>query len=245
MSPTGTAVAMGAREVVRQPVLVALFVFLPAYLVGVFTIVVPDTGVTIQLSSGPEISTTLGDVVPAVMAPLAAALLGGIAGLLLVQSMSVADRRLLVVGYRARQLVVARLALLSMIGLVASVAAVAAMRLAFAPASLGWFVVATVLAALIYATSGMIIGALFNRLIGIYLILFGSFIDLFLFQNPIASDAPVGAAFTPGRHPLDAAMDAAFGDDVPYTSLASGFGVLTMLVVVAVWVIRRSATSAS
>lgn len=80
---------------------------------------------TIQLSSGPEISTTLGDVVPAVMAPLAAALLGGIAGLLLVQSMSPADHRLLVAGYSARQLVVARLALLSTIGLVASVAAVA------------------------------------------------------------------------------------------------------------------------
>lgn len=244
MNRSRTALVMGTREIARQPVLVALLVLLPAYLVGVFTIVIPETNVTIELSTGTAITTTLRHVLPAVMAPLAAALLGGVADLFLIQSTAPADHRLAVVGYRTRELVLARLALLSIISLVATVAAVAAMRLALAPASLGWFIAATVLAALSYATTGMIIGALLNRLIGIYVILFGSLIDLFLFQNPLATDAPTGASFTPGHHPLEAAVDAAFSTNVPSTPLLSGLGVLALLVAVAARIIRRSTTSA-
>jgi hypothetical protein len=59
-----------------------------------------------------------------------------------------------------------------------------------------------------------------DRLAGVYLILFGSMIDLFVFQNPLATDPPDAAILLPGHYPLQVVMMAGFTDSVTLEPLA-------------------------
>jgi hypothetical protein len=112
VSRIATAVGMDAREIRRMPVLLALLVFLPAYLVGIFTYVAPPTQVAFELAGGETVRVSLTEAFPAFTTPMVAALLSGIAGLFLMQSATDADSRLVIDGYRPHEVVLARLALL-------------------------------------------------------------------------------------------------------------------------------------
>lgn len=239
MSRIRVAAAMGARELVRQPVLVVLLVALPAYLVGVFTFVAPQTSTSFQTSDGTSVTAPLSELLPVVTAPMAAALLGGIVGLFLVQLTADADRRLVVVGYRPAQIVTARLILLVGVGAMGSVTALAATSFAVAPTQPVWFAAAILQTSLVYAMVGMLLGMLVNRLIGVYAILFGSLIDLFLFQNPLATEHPVGAQLMPGHHPLRAAVDASFTSSRPTAPLLAGLVVLAIAATITTLVVHH------
>ncbi len=231
MTRVGTTVRLGARQFRRTPVLVVLMVFLPAYMVGVFTAVSPDGPAVLHLTDGP-VRVEFTEAMPAFTTPMVAALLAGVAGLFLMQSTAAADARLAVAGYRAHEVVLARLGLLAGVAVVASAVAVGASLLAFDPASLSGYAAATVLAALLYGTVGVLVGVLLDRLPGVYLVLFGTVVDLFLFQNPLAADASPVAAFLPGHFPLAMAMDAGFGGgaDIAHAGWAlASLGVLTAL----------------
>ena len=244
MTRIRVAVAMGAREVARQPVLTVLLAVLPAYLVGVFTLVAPPTTVGFQTADGTAVTAPLSELLPVVTAPMAAGLLGGIAGLFLIQLTADADRRLVVVGYRPYQIVAARLVLLTGVGAVGTMAAIGATWFAVTPAQPAGFAAAILLTALVYAMVGMILGSLVNRLIGVYTILFGTLIDLFLFQNPLAADRPAGARFLPGHHPLQAAVDSAFTASPPTSALLASVVVLAIVVAIAGTVVHHTARSA-
>lgn len=213
MTRVATGVRMGLREFGRTPVLVALLVFLPAYVVGVFTTVAPETPAVVHLTDGTAL-VGLAAAMPAFTTPMVAALLAGIAGLFLMASTAAADARLAVAGYRAREVVLARLGLLVGVSVVASAVAVGASLLAFDPASLVRYAAATALTALLYGMVGVLAGVLLDRLPGVYLVMFGSMVDLFLFQNPLATDAPAVAEVLPGHFPLALAMDAGFAGSV-------------------------------
>jgi hypothetical protein len=215
----GAAALAGAREYARTPVLLALLVFLPAYVVLVFQSVVPEATVTLYLgdtTARAGIDATL----TAFMTPMAAALLAGVAGLFLMRSATAADGRLVVAGLRPHQVVLARLGLLAAVSAVATGAAVAAMWLTFQPTRPLWFVAAALVAALTYGTLGVLAGTVFTRLAGVYLLLFGPMVDMFLYQNPLAPETPAVATALPGHFPLDVAMDAAFGGSPDPGSLA-------------------------
>lgn len=240
MRATGTTFEMGLREYARTPVLLALLVFLPAYLVGVFTFVAPDSQVLVELPGGGTVETTLTEVFPAFTTPMAAALLAGVAGLFLMQSSVAADSRLVTAGYRARDVVLARLGLLLAVSAIGTLAAVGVMRLTFAPEHPLWFGTAVFLGALIYGLVGVLAGVLLDRLPGVYLVMFGSMIDLFLFQNPLATDAPTAAAFMPGHYPVTLAVEAGFGDAVDAGPLVGSLAVVGVLGVLAVGAFYRS-----
>lgn len=206
-------VRLGARQFRRTPVLLALLVVLPAYMVGVFTVVAPDDRAVVHLTDG-TVRAALTTVLPAFTTPMVAALLSAVAGLFLMQSTADADGRLAVAGYRAGEVVLARLALVAGVSLVASAVAVGAALLAFTPKSPAWYAAATVLTALLYGMVGVLVGVLLDRLPGVYLVMFGSVVDLFLFQNPLATDTRAAAELLPGHYPLRLAMDAAFAGRV-------------------------------
>jgi len=233
MSRVTTAVSLGAREIRRTPVLLALLVFLPAYLVGVFTYVAPDSTVAFELADGEAVRIGMNEAFPAFTAPMVAALLAGIAGLFLMDAASEADARLAVAGYRPHEIVLSRLALLAALSAVGTAVAVTAMRVAVAPEHLAWFAVAVLVGALIYGMVGVLAGVLLDRLPGVYLILFGTMIDLFLFQNPIATGTPALATAMPGHFPIRLAMDAAFSGSVAVEPLGWALLVLAVLVVLA------------
>jgi ABC-2 type transport system permease protein len=231
MTRVGTALRSGARELRRTPILLALLVFAPAYVIYLFTVVAPE-GIAVVHVGEAVLRTPLREAFPAFTTPMTAALLSGITGLFLMHSSAVADSRLVVAGYRAHQVVLARLGLLLGIAAVATAVSVGVMLTAFDPAHVGWFVLGTGLTALIYGMIGVVAGVVLARITGVYLILFGSMIDLFVFQNPLATDPPETARLFPGHYPLRVTMEAGFTGSVELTAIGWAvlyIGVLTTI----------------
>jgi hypothetical protein len=226
----GAALRSGATELRRTPLLVALVVIAPAYVIYVFTAVAPTGTAVLHLSGGP-VRAPLGSAFPAFTTPMTAALLAGITGLFLMGT-AAADGRLVVAGYRAHQVVLARLGVLVGVAAVATAVSVGVMHTAFEPAHSGWFLLGTGLTALTYGAVGVLAGLVVGRLTGVYVVLFGSMIDLFVFQNPLATDTPAMARLLPGHYPLGVAMEAAFGSGLDFAALGwalAYLGVLTAL----------------
>lgn len=238
MTRLGTAVRMGLTELRRTPVLLALLVVAPAYVIYVFTVVAPDGAAVVHVGDG-SVRTTLPEAFPAFTTPMTAALLAGIAGLFLMQTAATADSRLLVAGYRAREVVLARLVLVAALSLTAAGVSMAVMLTAFQPDRPGWFLLATTLTALLYGMVGLLVGVLLDRLLGVYVVLFGAMIDLFVFQNPLATDAPVLARALPGHFPLRVAMAAGFTGDIPVDAVAGTLAYLAALTALATAVFYR------
>lgn len=238
MTRTTTAVRMGVREFRRTPVLLALLGFLPAYMIGFFAQVAPDAPAQFHIA-GETVRVSLTEGFPALTAPMTAALLAGVAGLFLMDSAAAADARLTVAGYRASQVVFARLGLLVGISAVASTVSVGVMLTAFEPAHLGWFALATGLAALLYGVVGVLAGVLLDRLPGVYLVMFGTMLDLFLFQNPLADDHPPAGEWLPGHFPMRLAMDAGFAESVAVADLAGALAYLGGLALLATVAFHR------
>ena len=232
MTSVGTALRSGVAQLRRTPLLLALLVVAPAYVVFVFTLVAPDGTAVLHLE-GATVTAPLDEAFPAFTTPMTAALLSGVTGLFVMQDAAAADPRLAVAGYRPHQIIVARLALLGVVAAVATAVSVGVMATAFEPAHLGWFVLGTALAALLYGMVGVIAGVLLAPITGVYLILFGSMIDLFIFQNPLATDSPWAAGLLPGHYPLRVAMDAAFTGSVDPAAVVWSCLVLGVLTVVA------------
>jgi ABC-2 type transport system permease protein len=222
-----TALRSGAREYRRTPVLLALIVGLPAYTIWVFTAVMPETTVPVHVG-GERLTAGLAPLVTALMTPMTAALLAALAGLFLMQSAE-NDGRLVVAGYRIVEVVLARLALLGLISAVATVAALAVMATTFTPEQPLAFAVAVWLGALIYGMAGVVVGTTLDRLPGVYLVLFGSLVDLFLFQNPLAAEQRDVAALLPGHFPLEAATTAGFTGGVEPATYGLALLVLAVL----------------
>jgi ABC-2 type transport system permease protein len=233
------ALGVGLREYVRTPLLLVLLVFLPAYFVAVLVQVAPDGTVPVDLPGG---STTapLADAFAVMMAPMSVALVTGIAGLFLMQSAREADARLAVAGFGAPELVAGRLGLLGVVA--AAVTGVAtAVALAFvAPETLAWFVAGAALVAVTYGMVGLLAGIALDRLPGVYLLLFGPTLDVFLFQNPTILDPHPAAALLPGHYGMDLAVAGGFGNGGSLDTLALGVAYLLALGVLAALALYRS-----
>lgn len=233
------ALAVGAREYVRTPLLLALLAFLPAYFVAVLVQVVPEGTVPVDLPAG---STTapLADAFAVMMAPMAVALVTGIAGLFLMHSAREADARLAVAGFRAPELVAGRLGLLA--GVAAAVTAVTTgVTLAFfAPGHLPWFVAGVALVAVTYGMVGVLAGIALGRLPGVYLLLFGPTLDMFLFQNPTILDPHPVAPALPSHYGMQLATAGGVGSGGRLDTLALGVASLAVLSVLAAVALYRS-----
>lgn len=230
---------VGALEYARTPVLLALFAFLPAYAVGLFSFVAPDS--TIQITTGGKVmSAALPAVVASLMAPMSAALVAGIAGLYLMRSSRGADGRLVLAGYRAREVVLARIALLAGVVALPSLASQLVLQVLHPPEAPVAFFAATVIVALTYGTVGALVGVMLERLAGVYLLLFLPLVDLFLFQNPLATERPALASYLPSHFPMEAAIEAALAGTVATDALGLGTVYLALLAIVAILAFYRA-----
>lgn len=232
---TWTAAVVGGREVLRDPALLGLLVVLPAYFVGVWGEIVPDDELPLSIptASGSEtVTVSLADAMVATMAPVAAALLVGIAGLFLVQRTTETDRRLGIVGYGRVELLASRIAVLGAVAAVVVAIASVATTYHLWPASPGWFVVAVALVAGAYGAVGLALGHVLDKLPGVYVLLFAPTIDVVVLQNPLA-ESPDWAAWLPGHHATQLALSAAFADSVATEHALWGLAVVAALSLVA------------
>ena len=239
MRAARTTFEMGLREYARTPVLLALLVFLPAYFVAVFARVMPDETVPVEVG-GELVRVGMEAVVATLMTPMAAALVGGIAGLFLLRSAGTTDARLSVVGATVPELLAARGGVLALAAVVASAVATGVMAVTHVPENPGWFVVATVLAGLLYGTLGALVGLVLSRLAGVYVLMFAPLLDIFLAQSPLSTETHAVAPYLPGHYPMELAFDAAFTAGVDPAPLLWGVVYLAVVAAVTALAFRRT-----
>jgi len=233
MSEAKTVFEMGVREYARTPVLLALLVFLPAYFVLFFTRVIPDRPVPVDVPVQGTMGLEMSSVVAVVMGPMATAFVGGIAGLFLMQSARTVDARLTVVGADLPSILLARAGVLALTVAVAGVVSAGATSVAYVPERPGWFLFATALVGLLYGGIGAVVGLSLNRLAGVYVLMFGPLLDIFLAQSPLTDETHALAPYLPGHYPMRLALDAAFTARIAPANLWPGLAYLLAVGLVA------------
>ncbi len=229
MSTARTTFEMGLREYARTPVLLALLVFLPAYFILVFTLVMPNQTVPVDIAGEGVMAVGLPSLTPVLMAPMATALVGGVAGLFMMQSAREVDGRLALVGTRPREILLARAGLLTSASVIASLVSLGVLLTAHVPERVGWFLVGTVIIGLMYGGFGALIGLVLNRLAGIYLLMFGPLLDIFLAQSPLAEESLAIATYLPAHFPMKLVFDSAFTASVDLANVGWGLGYLLLV----------------
>jgi hypothetical protein len=237
-----TAVAVfvaGLRQYARTPVLLAMLAVFPAYLIVAFSRLTPETTVPLSVpGDGTEI-VALSELYAVVLTPMVGALVGGLAGLFLVRAARGADGRLVVAGASSRALVAARLALVAAVGILVAAVGVAAAATTYVPERPVVLFGATLLAAVNYGLLGALAALVVDRLAGVYLVLFGTMIDFFLLQNPLADDGDI-ARYLPGHAPTELAVDGGFSTAVSAAPALSGLAFTALLGAVTVLALGRS-----
>jgi hypothetical protein len=168
----------------------------------------------VGLPGGGDVLTNMRDIHGADMAAITVAFLAGLIGVFVVQSARQADRRLVVAGFRPREVSAPRLLVLGAGVLLVVVVSVAVTALSFSPKLWVPFIIGTLLAGLIYAMLGALAGAAVGKLVATYLILFGAMLDLGIVQNPMfgTGEPPASGTVLPGYGPGRVILDAAFSD---------------------------------
>lgn len=220
----------GVLEYVRTPVLLVVLAGVPAYVVGFIVNESSSAATAVDVPGTGTVLATSSDVFGAFMVPHVAALVGGVFGVFLMQTVRDADARLSLTDYRPSEVIAARLGVLSCACALVSAVAVLVLLPSFVPARPGLFVAATLASALVYGMVGLLVGTVLDRLPGVYVMLFVPTIDLFLFQNPVHERSVPGADLLPGNALVEAAMVGGFGDRVAFAPLAVALVYLVALV---------------
>ena len=201
------------RETARNYVLLGLLIVLPIAFITVAFAVTQDAQMPIELPIDGKTETVmrgLPEVHGVAMTPLTSTIIAGIVGLLLMQQARTVDRRLVVTGYRAREVVIARLGTLGILVTLVTAVTVGVMAYDVMPEQPVLFVLAIFVITLLYGLVGMLLGVVLDRVAGLWTILVVSMLDVGLFQSPLF---PMGeetwwVAVLPGHHPMEVVFDA-------------------------------------
>jgi hypothetical protein len=234
------AVTMGLREFYRTPALVAVLLILPAYLIGAFVFLVPKTNISVSLG---EITATVSMPAFATVfeTAVSVAILSGIVGLFLVLSSKAADNRLRLAGYSDLELIVARVGALGANVVVATAVTVGVAVQVFQPANFWAFTTIVGLLGITYGAAGILVGLLFDKLGGVYVILLVPFWDVhfLLFQDTLISDLLWWTEYLPGHYATTALFNAAFTAGVDIHTVLNIIGYATVFTVLSVVVFHH------
>lgn len=226
------------RENTRNYVLIGLLIFLPIAFITVAIAVTQDALMPIELSIDGEPQTVMRGL-PAVhgvaMVPLTSTILAGIVGLLLMQDVRNTDGRLVLSGYRAREVILARLGTLGILAALVTVVSVGVMAYDVWPEQPLFFLLSLFVVTLLYGLVGMLIGVFLDRVAGLWTLLVVSMLDIGLFQSPLfpMGDDSWWVAILPGHYPMEVIFDT--GLTASFDTLTQlGWGLLYLLVVVVV-----------
>ncbi len=208
---TATATVMAFRDQLRRPLVPILLVIVPAFIVIWSVAITQPESRRIELADGVWVTTTMKALHGPEMAKFTVAFVAALVGVFVMRAALQGDRRLVVAGLRAREVVAARLFVLLTATTVAVVVAAAAIALNFSPASWLALVGALVLTGLIYAGIGSLVGVLLDKLAATYLILFVVAADLSVVQTPMFHASPSRfAPLLPGYGPTRVMLEGAF-----------------------------------
>jgi hypothetical protein len=216
--PAATRLAAGLRAATRDygrnRVLWALLIVVPVAFIALAAAETPTKLMPVALVAGARHFTTmvsLRQVHAAQMASVASALLAGIAGLFVVTGSTDGDRRLVLAGFRPREVLVGHLGVVASAAVLTSAISLAVSAIWFSPQQWAVYASAVLLIALTYAMIGMLLGPLTGRLGGLYLILLLAIVDVGYGQTVMFSPLPPGwGGFLPARGAGRLLIDGAF-----------------------------------
>ncbi|HEX6255948.1 MAG TPA: hypothetical protein VFZ70_09075 [Euzebyales bacterium] len=227
------------REYRRNVALWVLLVGLPLYFITVSVAVTPDDPAPVELAEDGRRAITIlpmTDVHGALMVAITVAFLAGLAGLFVVLGSAEADRRLVIAGFRPREVLTARLGVIALAALLVSGVSLTVTAASFEPDVWATFGVATVAVALTYAMIGVVVGPLVGRLGGLYLMFLLPFLDVGLAQNIMFDAAPPSwAAAMPAYGAVRVLVDGAF---------TAGFDETTGALLAVAWLVGVTAVAA-
>jgi hypothetical protein len=204
----------GFKDYRRNAAMWVLLVVVPVFFISLSFFVTPDQPAPVELTDGRSVVTrilSMIDVHGAIMVPITIGFLAGLAGMFIVQGSIEADARLVLAGFRTREILASRLGVIAAAALLTTVVALAVTALDFAPKNWAWFAVGNVAVAAIYAMVGVLVGIFFGRLGGLYVMFLVPFIDVGIAQNVMFSAAPPDwGGFLPARGAVSILVDAAF-----------------------------------
>ncbi len=214
ISRVGGAFRYGFRDYRRNVAMWVLLVLLPIFFISLSFYITPQDPVPVELLDGGVAIVqilSMADVHGAIMVPITIAFLAGLAGLFVVQGSREADARLTLAGFRPAEILLARLGIIGLAAALTTATAVGVTAFDFTPQSWAWFTAGNLLVAVTYGMVGVLIGALFGRLGGLYVMFLLPFVDIGLAQNVMFSAAPPAwGASLPGRGGTRVLVDAAF-----------------------------------
>ncbi len=230
----------GLRDYRRNTALWVLLVALPVFFISLSFYITPDNPAPVELTDGGVTSIVLlsmVDVHGAIMVPITVAFLAGLSGLFIVQGSIEADARLAIAGFRPWEILTARLGTIGVAVVLITAVSVAVTAIDFSPESWGWFVTGTLLSAATYGMIGVLVGSVFGRLGGLYLMFLVPFVDVGIAQNIMFSAAPPAWGIVlPGRGSVQTIIDAAF---------TTSFDRYAMFALALAWIVALTAGTAS
>lgn len=204
----------GLREHRRNVALWALLVVVPVVFISLSIAVTPDDPAPVELTeNGMTSIRTLSmiDVHGATMVPITVGFLAGLAGMFVMLGSSDGDRRLVLAGFRTREVLAARFGVIGGAALLSSAVALGVTAVDFTPQAWAWFGTSTLLVALTYGMIGVLVGSLVGRLGGLYLMFLLPFLDIGLAQNVMFDAAPPAwGRFMPAHGAVSVLVDGAF-----------------------------------
>jgi hypothetical protein len=202
------------REYRRNTALWVLLVGLPLFFITLSIAVTPNSPAPVELvESGRRAISILSmtDVHGALMVSITVSFLAGLAGLFVVLGSTEGDRRLVVAGFRPREVLTARLGVITLAAVLVSAVSLAVTAASFQPEVWLTFALATLAVAVTYAMIGVVIGPLVGRIGGLYLMFLLPFLDVGLAQNVMLDAAPPSwAAWMPAHGAVRVLIDGAF-----------------------------------
>lgn len=204
----------GLREYRRNLAMWAMLVVLPIFFISLSFYITPDAPAPIEVTEDGVASiaiVSMIDVHGALMVPITIGFLAGLAGLFVVQGSLQADARLSLAGFGAREILASRLGIIAVAALLVTGVSLAVTAIDFVPQGWTWFALGNALVAATYGLLGVLVGALFGRLGGLYVMFLVPFIDVGLAQNVMFSAAPPDwGLLLPARGAVRVLIDAAF-----------------------------------
>lgn len=242
----GAGLRYAWREYRRNIALWVLLVGLPFVFISLSFVITPDDPAPVELVENGRSAIrmiSLIDVHGAIMVPITVGFLAGLAGLFVVLDSTQGDRRLVLAGFRPREILIARFGVIVLAAFLVSAVSLTVTAAGFQPEAWITFAAATLAVALTYAMIGVIIGPLVGRLGGLYLMFLLPFLDVGLAQNIMFDAAPPGwAKWMPAHGAVRVLVDGAFTSSFDEVGgLLLGVAWLAGLLVAAAVVFNRTA----
>lgn len=232
----------GFRDYRRNVTLWVLLVLVPTVIILLSYAITPDNSMVVE-AGGIRSTVPMSNIEGAIMVPIAGAFLAGLGGLYVVLGSVEGDRRLVLAGFRPREVLVARLGIVAAVAGLTTAVSVGLTAAGFTPRSWLPFIGASLLIALTYGMFGVLIGPIAGRLGGMFLMFMVPGIDVAISQNAmLGSASPVWSRYLPAHGGVQVLLDGAFNSGFhEATNLWIAVAWLVGFIIVAGWVFHRVA----